>query len=307
MSRAQPSLAQEVAWRLEALAFDVFGGLFRLLPVDAASAIGGRLLKVLGPLTGTHRTAERNLRIAFPEMPEPERRRLLTAQWENVGRLFAEFPLTDRLTPASGRVEIVGGERLQALAAEGRPAVLISGHFSNWEIMAAVIVHLGVRCQITYRAANNPYVDRRIIEGRRRYGVQLLAPKGGDGSREILDAMKRGESVAFLNDQKFNGGIPGPFFGATVHTAPGPTRMAIRFDAPMIPMSVQRTRGARFRVIVHEPIAVPKTGDRSADIEAGVRAVNAFMEARVRERPEEWFWVHKRWPAEAYAALKRER
>ncbi len=307
MSRAQPSLAQEVAWRLEALAFDVFGGLFRLLPVDAASAIGGRLLKVLGPLTGTHRTAERNLRIAFPEMPEPERRRLLTAQWENVGRLFAEFPLTDRLTPASGRVEIVGGERLQALAAEGRPAVLISGHFSNWEIMAAVIVHLGVRCQITYRAANNPYVDRRIIEGRRRYGVQLLAPKGGDGSREILDAMKRGESVAFLNDQKFNGGIPGPFFGATVHTAPGPTRMAIRFDAPMIPMSVQRTRGARFRVIVHEPIAVPKTGDRSADIEAGVRAVNAFMEARVRERPEEWFWVHKRWPAEAYARVRGER
>jgi KDO2-lipid IV(A) lauroyltransferase len=179
--------------------------------------------------------------------------------------------------------------------------VLISGHFSNWEIMAAAIVHLGVDCQITYRAANNPGIDRRIIAARRRYGVKLLAPKGGDGSREILDAMKTGQSVALLNDQKFNGGVAAPFFGRTVHTAPGPTRMALRFDAPMIPLSVQRTRGARFRVMVHEPLAFPRTGDRAADIRAGVEAVNAFMEARVRERPAEWFWVHKRWPAAEYA------
>lgn len=301
---AAPSFAQRLAWRAEAIGFDLFGAFFRLLGVDAASAFGAGLLRLAGPLTRTHRTAERNIRIAFPDMPAQERRRLLAAQWGNVGRLFAEFPLTDRLTPASGRVEIVGGERLEAVAREGRPAVLISGHFSNWEIMAAVIVHLGVDCQITYRAANNPLIDRRIIEARRRYGVKLLAPKGGDGSREILDAMKHGQSVAFLNDQKFNGGVSAPFFGILVNTAPAPTRMALRFDAPMIPMSVQRTRGARFRVVIHPPIPIPRTGDRAADIQAGVEAVNAFMEARVRERPAEWFWVHKRWPAEAYARLK---
>ncbi|MDP8916864.1 MAG: lysophospholipid acyltransferase family protein, partial [Pseudomonadota bacterium] len=85
---------------------------------------------------------------------------------------------------------------------------------------------------------------------------------------------------------------------------PGPTRMALRYDAPIIPMSVQRTRGARFRVIIHPPLDFPRTGDRAADIQAGVEAVNAFMEARVRERPTEWFWVHKRWPAEAYAEVR---
>jgi KDO2-lipid IV(A) lauroyltransferase len=116
--------------------------------------------------------------------------------------------------------------------------------------------------------------------------------------------MKRGESVAILNDQKFNGGVEAPFFGRPVRTAPAATRLALKFDAPLIPMSVQRTRGARFRVIVHEPIVVPRTGDKSADIAAGVAAVNAFMEARVRERPGEWFWVHKRWPAEAYEQLR---
>ena len=293
-----------VGWRLEAGVFDAFSALFRLMPADTASAAGAGLLKLIGPLSPAHRTAGRNIDLAFPAMSDGGRRRLLRAQWENVGRLFAEFPLTHRLTPASGRVEIVGGERLEAVAREHRAAVLLSGHFSNWEIMAAAIVHLGVDCQITYRAANNPLIDRRIIEGRRRYGVKLLAPKGGDGSREILDAMKSGQSVAFLNDQKFNGGVTGLFFGRTVQTAPGPVRMALRFDAPIIPMSVQRTRGAQFRVIVHPPLEFPRTGERAADIQAGVAAVNAFMEARVRERPEEWFWVHKRWPTEAYRAAE---
>lgn len=299
-------MGRRLAWALETAAYDAFAIVFRALPLDVASVGGGAFLRLLGPLSRAHRTAEQNLRLAFPDMTTAERRRLLSRQWENVGRLAAEFPLTDRLTPASGRVEIVGGERLRTVAASGRPAVLISGHFSNWEIMAGVIVHEGVRCQVTYRAANNPGIDRRIIEARRRYGVQLLAPKGGDGSREILEAMKRGESVAILNDQKFNGGVEAPFFGRMVRTAPAATRLALRFDTDLIPMSVQRTRGARFRVIVHEPIAVPRTGDRSADIAAGVAAVNRFVEDRVRERPHEWFWVHKRWPAEAYASLAAE-
>jgi KDO2-lipid IV(A) lauroyltransferase len=291
---------RRTGWRVEAAFSDLFAAVFRLMPVDLASAAGGAFLRAIGPLSPAHRTARRNLSIAFPEMGEAERRALLRAQWDNVGRLFAEFPLVDRLTPASGRVEIVGGEQLEALARERRAAVLVSGHFSNWEIMAAALVHLGMDVQVTYRAANNPFINRRIIEGRRRYGVKLLAPKGGDGSREILQAMLAGQSVAFLNDQKYNTGVTAPFFGRLVHTAPAPTRMALRFNAPLIPLSVQRTRGARFRVVVHPPLEFPRTGDRKADIQAGVTAVNAFMEARVRERPEEWFWVHKRWPTAAY-------
>jgi KDO2-lipid IV(A) lauroyltransferase len=303
MSAQRPSWTRDLLWRLEALAFDLLGAGFRLLPLEAASSLGGAALRLLGPLTGAHRIAERNIRIAFPELTAAERKSLLAAQWDNLGRLTAEFSLMDRLTPASGRIEIVGGERLQAVARSGQPAVLISGHFSNWEVMAAVIVHLGVRCQVTYRAANNPYIDRRIIQMRRRYGVTLMAPKGGDGSREVMRAMAQGQSVALLNDQKFNQGVAAPFFGVIAHTAPGPTRFALRFACPMIPMGVERIAGARFRVTIYDSIAPPDTGARSADIEEGVRRVNAFIEARVRERPDQWFWTHKRWPAEAYAAL----
>jgi len=116
-----------------------------------------------------------------------------------------------------------------------------------------------------------------------------------------MRALERGESVALMNDQKFNGGIEAPFFGVPAHTAPGPSTFALRFGVPLQPLSVQRTGdSARFRVIVHDPIVLDDTGDRAADIEAGVRRINAFVEDRIRARPSEWFWVHRRWPNEVY-------
>jgi KDO2-lipid IV(A) lauroyltransferase len=303
MSDKRRPWAQDLLWRAEALGFDLFIGVVRLLGVEGASAFGGWLGRTVGPLSGAHKVATRNLKLAFPEKDAAWHARMLRAQWEGLGRSFAEFPLMDKILPSTGRVEVVNQERLFQIAAEKVPVVFVSGHLSNWEVMPAAIVDSGVTCEMTYRAANNPYVDERIKASRFRYGVRLFAPKGGDGARELLEGMKQGKSVALMNDQKFNSGVEAPFFGHPARTAPGPSRLAIRFGTVLQPMSVQRIKGARFRAVVHDPIVLPNTGDRTADIEAGVKLVNAFMEDRIRERPEEWFWVHRRWPNEVYAAL----
>jgi KDO2-lipid IV(A) lauroyltransferase len=297
-------LLKDLGWRLEAAGFDLLSALFRLFPTDAASAAGAALFRLLGPLTSAHRTAELGLKLAFPGMDKAERNRLLAAQWDNFGRYVFEFPLTHRLTPAGGRVEVVGGERLAAIAAAGRPAVLISGHFSNLEVMAAVIVAAGITCNVTYRAANNPYVDRRIISSRRRYGVTLFAPKGGEGARELLQAMSEGRSVAMLNDQRYDTGVAAPFFGRPVMTNPAAVRLALRFGAPIQPMSIERLAGARFRCVIHPQIEVTTTGHRARDIETGVARINAFIEACVRKRPGEWWWLHRRWSASDYAEAR---
>ena len=172
------------------------------------------------------------------------------------------------------------------------------------EVMPAAIVQAGVTCQITYRAMNNPYVDASFRRSRFRYGVRLFAPKGGESARELIRALGRGECAALMNDQKFNGGLAAPLFGVTCYTAPGPSSFALRYNIPLQPMSVQRTRKARFKVVVHDAIHLENTGDRNADIAVGVGKVNAFIEDRVRARPAEWFWVHKRWPNEHYRKAK---
>lgn len=308
MSEKRQPWVQDLLWRLEALGFDLFIGAVRMMGVDRASDFGGWLGRTFGPMSGAHKVASRNLKLAFPDKDAAWHETILREQWDGLGRSFAEFPLMDKILPSTGRVEVVGKERLVEIAENRIPVVFVSGHLSNWEVMPAAIVDSGVICEMTYRAANNPYVDKRIKESRFRYGVRLFAPKGGDGARELLEGMKQGKSVVLMNDQKFNSGVAAPFFGHLAHTAPGPTRLAIRFGTVLQPMSVQRLKGARFRAVVHDPIVPPKTGDRTADIEAGVRMINAFMEDRIRERPAEWFWVHRRWPNEVYAALaERER
>ncbi|MGA0607778.1 lysophospholipid acyltransferase family protein [Phenylobacterium sp. VNQ135] len=295
------SFGQRLAWRLEALAFDALSSVARLFPVDAVSDFGAWLFRTLGPLTSARRVAERNLRIAFPQASDAEIAALMRAQWEELGRWLLEFPILDGIVADPSRLTIENGERLAEIANGGGPAVFISGHFSNFEVMAAAIVRAGVPCQITYRAMNNPLVDERVRKNRFRYGVRLFAPKGLEGARELMRALSRGESVALMNDQKFNGGVAAPLFGEMAHTAPGPSTFALRFGAPLQPMSVERLGpGARFKVIVHEPIHLADTGDREADIEAGVRRINAFIEARIRARPHDWFWVHRRWPNEVY-------
>ena len=293
---------QDLNWRLEAVAFAALFGLLRALGVERASGFGGKLLRTLGPLTGTHKTVTRNLRIAFPDMDLAERARLTIDQWEQTGRTFAELAVMDHLTPEGGRVDLVGFERLQTIRDSGRPVVFVSGHLANFEVMAAAILAAGVPCQVTYRAANNPYVDALIRQSRERYGIKLFAPKG-DGTRELMTGMKRGESIALLVDQKYNQGPEVEFFGQPVNASPGAARLALKFGTVMQPLSVTRLPGVRFRVTAHEPIAVPDTGDKAADVLAGIQAVNRFVEDRVREHPVDWFWVHKRWPAKVYAAL----
>jgi KDO2-lipid IV(A) lauroyltransferase len=296
---------RQLGWRLTAFAYDALAAVLRVLPVDAVSAAGAAIVSVLGPRTSKHRIVLRNLELAFPEKSRAEREAIARDYWARIGRTFAEFPLMDRITPATGRVEVVGLERLQALARDKVPAVLVSGHLSNWETMMAVIVHSGLDCRVSYRPANNPYMDQRIIEGRRSYGVRLEAAKGGEGTRGLIAALSKGGSVALLNDQRDNGGVEAPFFGRQVRTAPGPARLALKFGRRLIPMSVVRTKGARFVVTIHEPMTLEDTGDKARDLQATVAQINAFIEDCLRARPAEWLWAHRRWPLEYYAREAR--
>ena len=267
---------QDLNWRLEAVAFKALFAFLRALGVERASGFGGKLLRWLGPLTGTHKTVTRNLRIAFPDMDPAERDRLAIEQWEQTGRTFAELAVMDRLTPEGGRIDLVGFERLQTIRDSGRPVVFVSGHLANFEVMAAAILAAGVPCQVTYRAANNPYVDALIRKSRERYGIKLFAPKG-DGTRELMAGMKRGDSIALLVDQKYSQGPEVEFFGQPVNASPGAARLALKFGTVIQPLSVTRLPGVRFRVTAHEPITVPDTGDKAADVLAGVQAVNRFV------------------------------
>ena len=291
------TLAKKIGWRLEACAYDVVGLILKLFPFSGISAFGGWLLRLIGPLTSKHKIAKTGLEIAFPEKSKTEISQLLKEQWDNTGRTFAEFPITHRIKAFDGsRVTIKGLEIFKANA----PAIIVTGHFANWEIMATALTQSGLPVRITYRKINNPFIDARVRKQRERYGTKFLVQKSTHkGGRELLEALKNGESVALLNDQKFNTGLSVPFFGQDAMTAQGATRLALKTGRPLLPLAVTRD-GSNFTVTFYEPIKLDTSGDRNANVEDGVKQITAFIEDRIRETPAQWFWVHRRWPKKLY-------
>jgi Kdo2-lipid IVA lauroyltransferase/acyltransferase len=283
--------------RIEAWLFHAYWNRLKSMPLDAASNAGSRFARAVGPLSPAQRTARYNMRLAFPSLTGPEERELLDEMWDNLGRLAGELPHLGNmgLFEEDSRADVTGLDILDRYLEPGVGAVFASGHFANWEVMPAAIVRRGIDCEITYRPANNPFIDKTIVDARADYGVTLFAPKGPGGGVRLMKILKRGGSVALMNDQKYNTGVATTFFGHPCMTNDVAVRLAHRFNVPIQTMSLTRTGGARFKIGVQEPIRV----DHGAAIEdivvADVQRINDFLEARVREAPGQWFWVHQRW------------
>jgi KDO2-lipid IV(A) lauroyltransferase len=283
-------------YRIEAwLAALLFGG-FGLLPLDRASALGGALARTIGPRLGITKRARTNLRRALPELDDSEIAAIIRGMWDNLGRVVAEYPHLRKIKvfAGDGRVEVRGIEHLDRALAAGRRVILFSGHLGNWEIAALAGGQYGLDIAQIYRAANNPLVDRLI--GRLRGAQGELIPKGAVASRRAVAALRRGGHLSLLVDQKMNDGIAVPFFGRDAMTAPALALFALHYDCDVLPVRVERTGGAHFRLTVCPKLPVPSGGDRVADVRALMIAVNGMLETWIRERPEQWFWLHRRWP-----------
>jgi len=277
---------------LEALGFGVVLLALRLLPVDAASALGGALARALGPRLPVSEQARRNLRRALPALDAAAIERVVVGLWDNLGRVVGEYPHLRRL--AATRVELVGAEHVAALRDDGKPGIYFSAHFGNWELLPVVAARHGTPLSLVYRAANNRLVDR-LLRILRADGAELI-PKGSAGARQAIAALARGGHLAMLVDQKMNDGIAVKLFGRDAMTAPALAQLALKYRCPVLPARIERVGGAHFRLTVEPPLALPRSGDRQADTLAVMAAVNRRLEDWIAARPDQWLWLHRRWP-----------
>jgi Kdo2-lipid IVA lauroyltransferase/acyltransferase len=268
----------------------LFAG-FRALPLDIASFSGGFIARAIGPYMRAHRIAKDNLVMIFPDIKPQEHTTLLKAMWDNLGRVSAELVHLPQ-DELYNRMEIYG---LENVPVDKKTAIYFSGHIGNWELCYPIAHHNGTPITLIYREANNPFVDA-YINSIRHTQANAMLPKGPKGIARMLRAIKDGQSLAMLVDQKMNDGIAVPFFGRDAMTAPAIATLALRYDLPIIPVRVVRTKGVHFKANVYPPLVFKKTGDDEKDTLAIMMQVNTLLESWIRETPEQWFWVHKRWP-----------
>jgi KDO2-lipid IV(A) lauroyltransferase len=271
----------------------------RLLPLDWASAIGGFITRTIGPLIPANQRARRNIVRCFPEKSEAEIEAIIKGMWDNLGRTAFEFPHLDRFQPyddPTGRVTTIGGENVDFLRDDGKPGIFFSGHIGNWEIISYAATKRGVPLHRIYRAANNPYLEWIYRLGRSDVEGGMVA-KGASGARYMLSILNKGGHIGMLLDQKQNDGIAVPFFGREAMTAPALASFARKFECPIIPARVIRLKGATFRVELLPPMVLPPPlPDRAEDMRMIMTEVNKLLEGFIREHPEQWLWLHRRWP-----------
>ncbi|HWA21165.1 MAG TPA: hypothetical protein VG735_02090 [Caulobacterales bacterium] len=299
---AAPEPSAPLQHRIEAAAFKVYLAHFKAMPFEKASAAGANWLPRLGPLTSTHLTMLRNLRLAFPNETERWRQDVARATWVQLGRSLGEFPHLHEFTFAEGeaRTEVIGRD-LFARARDGENgAVFFSGHISNFELMPIGIIRLGVTCSTSYRPMNNKLVGALVRKQRTINGTPDQLPKGRQAGIGMMRTLKRGDSVAIMIDQKYNEGLSLPFFGHDAMTSDAPARLALQYDAPLIPISLRRDQATHFTLKAHDPIPIDRAIPRNQAVRDASLKMNQFLEDTIRAAPDQWFWVHRRWPKETW-------
>lgn len=269
----------------------------RCMPIELASAFGSFLFKVVGRRMGVNRLACNNLRRAFPEKSESEIDEIILGMWSNLGRGAGEYAHLNHIsaTGPDSRIEVVGREILETLRDDGKPGIFVGAHLGNWECATAASTQHGMPLALIYRSASNPWVDRLLRNVRGSSGNEILF-KGREGAHRALAILREGGHIGVLVDQKLNSGISVPFFGRPAMTTPMPATLALHLKCPLVPVRFERLPGARHRVTFYPPIKLPNSGDKTADTLAVMTEINNLLESWIRERPEQWFWVHRRWP-----------
>lgn len=296
-------IARNTLWFVDLVFVGAALGLFRVLPVTWASALGGRLGKVFGKIAKQrNRHVRANLTLALPDRSPAEVDRLTSEVWSNAGAVFAEYPNLPKIgDPRRDHIETEIVEQNPAYEHPDQPVVFVAAHLANWEVIGAAITRLGIRSCAMYAPLANPWLDRIMRNYRTALGCDLISRS--DGLRGFIDALNAGQSPIIITDRRIEGGKPVPFFGEDKASSILPARLALRFGVPLVPVQAERLPGARFRVRFHEPlIASDPTANRDDQAIDLAHQINGKFEQWITARPGEWLCTSKIWQASVLKA-----
>ena len=275
-------------------AWPVYAVLSRM-PVNLVSNILGTIGRNVVPRVPLSNRIRDNLRLVWPRISDSEIEKIVRGVCDNFARVNSDYWSLDQIRrDQDNRIEIVGAEHLVALRDTGKSGILLAGHLGNWEMVTLAARMHDLPLTVVYRPFNNPLIDAYVRDWQRGSGVELIM-KGRDGARRLTQVLKGDGHTIMLVDVRMNDGVRIPFLGVEAMTPTAPAALALKYDALLVPVRVERTGPAHFRVTVEEPRSPVNTGDRNADIAATMSWVNERFGEWIRARPEQWMWFHRRW------------
>lgn len=287
--------------RIEYVLFMALFGFLRGLPFRVAFRVGEEIGRVLYRFDRPHRKVGlTNLAIAFPDKSTGERHRILRESFLNLGRLLAEFCHLDSLSTDNirERVEFDNEAEWRRLVERlrGTGALILTGHFGNWELFAYANACYGFPVHIIHRRLRNVFIEAAITAQRERCGTRVI--KKTTAGLEVVRAIRKKGVVVAAVDQNASGrmGVFVPFFSRLASTSAGLAGLALTTGVPVVPAFLIRENGSwKHRIIILPLIEPVRTGNQAENIRATTAKFTAVFQRMVEQYPEHWLWIHKRW------------
>ena len=267
--------------------------IFKILGAKISSFIGGKLIELIGPMFRSKAIIQKNIKNAFPEINPQQLNEIKSSMWNNYGRVFAEYMFMKefRSGSLSKNVSIEGEEILKKIKENNQKVIFISGHFSNFELMAMQIDKLGLKIAAIYRPLNNTFLNPIMEKIRKKYICKNQIKKGIGGLKELIKLNYDGCSTALMIDQRVTEGIKSNFFGKKAFTTTIPAQLTKKFGLPVVPIFIERIENLKFKMKVFDPINFSKEDS----VEDVTSKLNKTLENMILNNPNNWIWTHNRW------------
>ena len=267
--------------------------LFKLLGFKIASNLSNNIFKYIGPFFRSKKVINTNILKAFPNLNDYDIKKITNDMWSNYGRILSEYVFIKdfRNSQLNNNIEIIGQEILEKIKKENKPVIFISGHFSNFELMAMHIEKTGINLSAIYRPLNNIFLNKIMERIRKNYICKYQIKKGIGGMRKLIRLKKNNFSTALMIDQRVSEGIRSNFFNEEALTTTIPAQLVRRFNIPVVPIYIERIKGINFKITINKPINF----SNETSIKVITDKLNHIIEKMVILNPEQWIWSHNRW------------
>ncbi|TCL09476.1 KDO2-lipid IV(A) lauroyltransferase [Shimia isoporae] len=267
-----------------------FLGLARLLPYDKRISFGGWFAtRIVAPISGNRKRIRENLALVMPELTAEEREKIVIQSPDTMGRMLMETYASDEFLERVGKAPVVGpgNEILEKAHAEGRGALLVTGHFGNYLAVRGSFLSRGIPIGVLYKPMSNPYFNEHYVSAMADFGEPMFE-RGRRGMSNMIKHLRKGGFVGIVHDQRIHGAPLYEFMGKPAQTAESAAELALKYKVDLVPCYGVRQEDGNYMVITEAPI--PHT-----NAEEMTKALNESLEAQIRANPGQWMWTHNRW------------
>ena len=267
--------------------------IFKILGPNISSKLSGKIFEIIGPFFRSKKIINTNIKKAIPNISEEKISNINNLMWNNYGRCFAEYLFIKdfRSGKLSSKIEIKGQEILNKIKQSNSQVVFISGHFSNFELMAMHLEKSGLDISAIYRPLNNIFLNGIMEKIRIKNICKHQIKKGVGGLKKLIKLKKKNFSTALMIDQRVREGILSNFFNSKALTTTIPAQLVKKFNTPVIPVYIERVKDLNFKITINEPIIFSK----DSSVQSITDKLNQILEKMILKNPEQWIWTHNRW------------